>query len=111
MNQIAKEQMAIMRADKIASIGAGYWGKNLIRNFNDLGVLAWICELDADWRAHLATTYPMARFTDEVDQVLVDHLLLEVGAVGAVPFLIRLAKPLQFCDHGIYCSPGISQPT
>jgi len=27
------------RQKDIAVIGAGYWGKNLVRNFNNLGVL------------------------------------------------------------------------
>ena len=28
----------------IAVIGSGYWGKNLVRNFNQLGVLKLICD-------------------------------------------------------------------
>ena len=28
----------------IAIIGAGYWGKNLIRNYNELGALKTICD-------------------------------------------------------------------
>jgi hypothetical protein len=32
---------------QIACIGAGYWGQNLIRNFSDLGVLSWACDLDS----------------------------------------------------------------
>ena len=30
----------------IAVIGFGYWGKNLIRNFFDLGVLHSICDTE-----------------------------------------------------------------
>ena len=61
-----------MVANKIACIGAGYWGKNLVRNFTDLGVLAWVCESDPSTRAHLAAAYPTARFTDAVDHILAD---------------------------------------
>jgi UDP-2-acetamido-3-amino-2,3-dideoxy-glucuronate N-acetyltransferase len=28
----------------IAVIGSGYWGKNLVRNYYDLGVLKLICD-------------------------------------------------------------------
>ena len=28
----------------VACVGAGYWGKNLIRNFNSLGALHTICD-------------------------------------------------------------------
>jgi UDP-2-acetamido-3-amino-2,3-dideoxy-glucuronate N-acetyltransferase len=31
----------------IALIGAGYWGKNLVRNFHQLGVLKTICDPSA----------------------------------------------------------------
>jgi len=59
-------------ATKIACIGAGYWGKNLVRNFNDLGALSRVCEVDPERRAHLAAAYPTATFTDTVDHVLAD---------------------------------------
>ncbi len=29
----------------IAVVGCGYWGKNLVRNFHDLGALRWICDV------------------------------------------------------------------
>src|SRR5262245_55200897 len=57
---------------KIACIGAGYWGKNLVRNFHALGALRWVCEVDAERRADLGATYPTARFTASVEQVLTD---------------------------------------
>src|SRR6266702_1221582 len=64
--------MTRMVTHKIACIGAGYWGKNLVRNFTDLGVLAWVCESDPSTRAQLAAACPNARFTDAVEHVLAD---------------------------------------
>src|SRR5438128_11613230 len=58
---------------RIACIGAGYWGKNLVRNFHDLGALSWVCDLDEDRRSHLAAAYPTVRVTDMVDQVFADE--------------------------------------
>lgn len=55
---------------KIACIGAGYWGKNLVRNFSDLGALAWVCEPDQARSSQLATEYPSSRYTDSIDEVL-----------------------------------------
>ncbi len=34
------------RAVRVAVIGCGYWGKNLVRNFAELGALAAICDPD-----------------------------------------------------------------
>ena len=31
-------------AAKVAVAGAGYWGKNLVRNYADMGVLGAICD-------------------------------------------------------------------
>lgn len=30
----------------VAVVGSGYWGKNLVRNFNELGALHTICDND-----------------------------------------------------------------
>ena len=59
-------------SNKIACIGAGYWGKNLVRNFNELGALSWICDADLHRRAQLAVEYPDAKLIDAVNQVLSD---------------------------------------
>jgi len=70
-------------AQQIACIGAGYWGQNLIRNFDKLGVLSWVCELDPERRTHFAGAYPGVRFTDSIDQVLADPAV--AGVVLATP--------------------------
>ncbi len=56
----------------IACIGAGYWGRNLVRNFHALGALTWVCEMDPDRRRELADSAPGARVTDSVEAVLSD---------------------------------------
>lgn len=42
----------------IAVIGAGYWGKNLVRNFHDLGVLWGVCDSDHSRLESLKKDYP-----------------------------------------------------
>jgi UDP-2-acetamido-3-amino-2,3-dideoxy-glucuronate N-acetyltransferase len=56
----------------VACIGAGYWGKNLVRNFEGLGALSWVCETDAARRRELGERSPGLRMTDSVDHVLGD---------------------------------------
>lgn len=58
------------RSAKIAVIGAGYWGKNLIRNFNDLGVLKAICEQDSARVSELKAQYPQCTVYRQVDELL-----------------------------------------
>ena len=73
------ECMTIMATHNIACIGAGYWGKNLVRNFTELGALAWVCDADPRTRAQLAAAYPTARFTDAVEHVLADPAVAGVA--------------------------------
>jgi UDP-2-acetamido-3-amino-2,3-dideoxy-glucuronate N-acetyltransferase len=46
---------------RVAVIGAGYWGKNLVRNFSALGVLGAICDVDPARVAALVAAHPEAR--------------------------------------------------
>jgi len=67
-----EESVAETRVPSIACIGAGYWGKNLVRNFRDLGSLTWVCEMDANRRRELAETAPNAKVTDSIESILKD---------------------------------------
>ena len=42
----------------IAVIGSGYWGKNLVRNYHQLGVLKLICDKNEDVLANFKDQYP-----------------------------------------------------
>ena len=72
-----------MRAPRIACVGAGYWGRNLVRNFHELGALAWVCDASAATRTALAERFPDVAFTESVEQVLADGDV--AGVVIATP--------------------------
>lgn len=42
----------------VAVIGSGYWGKNLVRNFHDLGMLRLICDKNEPLLSQFADEYP-----------------------------------------------------
>jgi UDP-2-acetamido-3-amino-2,3-dideoxy-glucuronate N-acetyltransferase len=54
----------------IALIGAGYWGKNLVRNFHQLGVLKTICDQSSAIRQQIAKDYPDTTVTDDFNALL-----------------------------------------
>ncbi len=68
----------------IAVVGCGYWGKNLVRNFHDLGALRWICDVREQTVQELSSKYP-ERTTSKVEDVLrdpgVDAVVIAVPAV------------------------------
>jgi len=55
---------------RVAVVGSGYWGKNLVRNFHDLGALAGICDADAVARADMSQQYPVALEAESYEDVL-----------------------------------------
>ena len=42
---------------KVAVVGSGYWGKNLVRNFHLLGALGAICDKDPQVLAKFQEKY------------------------------------------------------
>ena len=61
-----------MTGRNIAVIGAGYWGKNLVRNFHQLGVLKTICDEAQSIRIQMSELYPETKVTDSIESVLSD---------------------------------------
>jgi len=57
---------------RIAVVGTGYWGRNLLRNFDALGALAALYDADASARADFAGKYPNAKAPDSLDALLAD---------------------------------------
>ena len=60
---------------RIAVVGAGYWGVNLIRVFDQLGALECICEFSTETRNRIAGQYPHVRTEQSFDAVLTDASL------------------------------------
>lgn len=63
---------------RVAVIGCGYWGKNLVRNFAQLGALACICDSNESALQEQGQLFPGARLTDDYQSVLDD---MEIDAV------------------------------
>ncbi len=66
---------------KIAVVGSGYWGKNLVRNFHDLGVLSAICDKDPYVLTKFQEIYPEVTTLQSLDNLL-DNSSLQVDAIA-----------------------------
>jgi UDP-2-acetamido-3-amino-2,3-dideoxy-glucuronate N-acetyltransferase len=58
---------------RIAVVGAGYWGANLIRTFHQLGALHRICDSSAEKLRQRAEQYPSIEMTSSYDAILEDQ--------------------------------------
>lgn len=64
---------------KLAVIGGGYWGKNLVRNFASLGALAALCDSNTDTLQALGKQYPLCRTFTSYADVLCDETIRAVA--------------------------------
>jgi len=76
----------------VGVVGLNYWGPNLVRNFDDLAKLTWLCDLDADLRVRMGARYPNAKLTSEYRDLLDDESLDAVVIATPVPTHYALAK-------------------
>ncbi|PSR15899.1 gfo/Idh/MocA family oxidoreductase, partial [filamentous cyanobacterium CCP3] len=51
-------------------VGSGHWGQNLVRNFEQLGHLAGVVEVDPALRQRLQTNHPKVNIYDSFEQAL-----------------------------------------
>lgn len=70
---------------RVAVVGVGYWGKNLVRNFHELGALELLCDTDASAEATYKSRYEGVKFVADYAKVLsepsVDAVALATPAV------------------------------
>ena len=72
-----------MKEPKVAVVGGGYWGGNLIRNFAELGALRTVCDSSPVVETNIRAKHPDLRYTREYDSVLGDDEIQ--GVVLATP--------------------------
>jgi predicted dehydrogenase len=77
---------------RIAVAGLGHWGKNLVRNFDELAELRYLVDLDPTLRESFAGRYPKARVTAELDDALSDPAIEAIVIATPVPTHYALAK-------------------
>ncbi|MGI9214553.1 MAG: Gfo/Idh/MocA family oxidoreductase [Gammaproteobacteria bacterium] len=53
----------MMSHPKISVIGCGYWGKNLVRNFKELGALDSVCDTNYQLAEQASKTYSIPNYT------------------------------------------------
>ncbi len=77
---------------KVGVVGLGYWGPNLARNFDELGALGALCDLDEALRERFASRHPNATMYADYDELLADDSIDGVVVATPVPTHFALAK-------------------
>ena len=77
---------------RIGVAGLGHWGKNLVRNFDELADLRWLCDVSAERRKEFTRRYPTANVTEDFADLLADSELDAVVVATPVPTHYGLAR-------------------
>lgn len=82
----------------IAVIGAGYWGKNLIRNINDLKALYGVCDFDEGKLRAASEAYPSIKTFNSYIEIMHDKNVDAV--VIATPAVTHYTIAKEFLSSG-----------
>jgi predicted dehydrogenase len=91
------------RPVRVGVVGLGYWGPNLARNFAAIPgcELAWLCDASSERRERLESSFPAARSTGELADLLADEQLDAVVLATPVPTHAELA--VAVAEAGKHC--------
>jgi UDP-2-acetamido-3-amino-2,3-dideoxy-glucuronate N-acetyltransferase len=71
-------------SNKVAVVGSGYWGRNLVRNFHALGALHSVCDANESSIAKISSSYPdvyvFARYQDVLSDASVTAVAISTPA-------------------------------
>lgn len=85
---------------RVAVVGAGYWGKNLVRNFAGLGALAAVVDADEKQAQSLAAQFNCA--VASADAVLADPAIDAVAIAAPAALHFRLASAALEAGKHVY---------
>lgn len=76
----------------VAVVGVGYWGKNLVRNFYELGALAALCDAELSVEEKYKKQYPGVKFFQDFGAVLADPAITAVALATPAVAHYEMAK-------------------
>lgn len=86
----------------LALIGAGYWGRNLARNFHDLQALRVICDPSAELLETHRKTYPGITTTGDYATILADPAITAVAIAAPAALHFDLARRALEAGKDVY---------
>ncbi len=87
---------------RVACVGAGYWGKNLIRNFEGLGVLEAICDGSQEVLAEFSAQYPGVKCCSNLSEILDDDKIQAVSVATPAETHFKIVKQILLSGKHVY---------
>jgi UDP-2-acetamido-3-amino-2,3-dideoxy-glucuronate N-acetyltransferase len=87
---------------RLAVMGCGYWGKNLVRNFNALGHLGMVCDPAEAGRATARQIAPGVQVAEGFGAALADQSISAVAIAAPAVLHYELAKAALEAGKDVY---------
>ena len=97
-----------MQEHKIGVIGAGLWGRNIVRNFYNLGYLHTVCDIDEENLYNISNEYKNINLTKDYRDILENSEIKGVVVVTPSHTHYKIVKELLEHGKNVYVEKPIS---
>jgi len=99
---IDNDMMKDQPISRLAVVGSGYWGQNLVRNFSDLHSLTAICDKDESRQRVLGEQYPGCQIFSSYAEVLGDDSIEAVAIATPAESHADLVREALLAGKDVY---------
>lgn len=97
-----------MSEQRIAVVGCGMWGRNIVRNFYNLNVLDTVCDIDEENRKKVLEQYPGVKVTKDFNEIINNKDITAVAIVTPSHTHFKLVKAVLEAGKHVYVEKPIS---
>ena len=97
-----------MIQQRVAVIGCGVWGRNIVRNFYNLNVLDTVCDIDEENRKKILEMYPGVKVTDNLNEIINNKEITGVAVVTPSHTHFKMVKAMLEAGKNVYVEKPIS---
>ena len=91
-----------------AVVGCGIWGRNIVRNFYNLGALHSVCDLDIDNLKMIQELYPDVEVTNDFNSIISNPEIIALCIVTPSHTHFNLVKKAILAGKHVYVEKPIS---
>lgn len=97
-----------MTKQRIAVIGAGCWGRNIVRNFYNLNVLDTVCDMDEENLKKVREQYENVNTTKDFKDIINNPEITSVAVVTPSHTHFKIVKAMLEAGKNVYVEKPIS---
>ena len=97
-----------MNHQRIAVIGCGVWGRNIVRNFYNLNVLDTVCDIDEENLKKVTEQYKNVKVTKDYNDIINSKEITAVAVVTPSHTHFKMVKAMLESGKHVYVEKPIS---